>query len=122
VSLDIWLTVPNPDACKSACEHCEVPKTLEVYSANVTHNLNRMAEVAGIYKVLWRGPENGIKKADDLIRPLSEGLWFLKNNPETCKKLNPDNGWGSYDAFVPWVERLLEACRDNPQADVGVSR
>lgn len=29
----------------------------EVYSANITHNLNRMAEAAGIYLALWRPSE-----------------------------------------------------------------
>lgn len=122
MSLDVYLTVPNPEACNAACEHCTVSPTLVVYDCNITHNLNRMADVAGIYKALWHPEEVGIKKAKDMIRPLSEGVWFLKNNPETCKKLNQANGWGSYDDFVPWVERLLAECREHPNADVRVSR
>ena len=26
---------------------------IEVFSRNITHNLNKMADVAGIYDVLW---------------------------------------------------------------------
>ena len=33
------------------------------YSANITHNLGKMAEEAGIYKHLWRPEEIGITKA-----------------------------------------------------------
>ena len=46
----------------------------EVYSRNITHNLNKMAEAAGIYTVLWRPDENGITKAHQCIEPLRTGL------------------------------------------------
>ena len=32
-----------------------------VFEANVTHNLNRMAEAAGFYKEVWRPEEIGIE-------------------------------------------------------------
>lgn len=94
----------------------------EVYSANVTHNLNRMADEAGIYDCLWRPDENGITKAKQLIDPLRAGLNLMKSQPERFKKHNPANGWGSYDMFVPWLERYLAACEQWPDATVRVSR
>lgn len=93
-----------------------------VYEANITHNLNRMAEAAGIYKHLWRPDELGITKARELIEPLRAGLALMQSDPEMFKKLNPENGWGSYDVFVPWISRYLSACEGNPDADVSVSR
>lgn len=107
MSLDVCLTVSRPT---------------EVFSANVTHNLNSMAQAAGIYMHLWRPGEIGITKAAQMIGPLEAGLEVLRADPERFKAFNPENGWGSYDRFVPWIEAYLAACRENPDADVSVLR
>lgn len=94
----------------------------EIYSANITHNLNRMAKEAGIYEYLWRPDEIGVTKAEQLIEPLTVGLKTLKSDPVRFKQFNPGNGWGDYDALVGFVERYLSACSENPDASVSVSR
>lgn len=94
----------------------------EVYEANITHNLNRMAEEAGIYKALWRPEEIGITKAQQLVEPLTAGLALLRSDPARFEKLNPDNGWGDYAGLVGFVSRYLEACKAHPNAEVKVSR
>jgi hypothetical protein len=93
-----------------------------VYTANITHNLNKMAEEAGIYKPLWRPDEVGIDKAKQLIRPLRKGLTRLKRDPERFRAFNPQNGWGSYAALVSFVDNYLEACKTYPDARVRVWR
>lgn len=90
----------------------------ECYSANITHNLGRMADAAGIYKVIWRLEENEIVYANQLIIPLTVGLERLKQNPEEYKKYNPDNGWGNYEVFIKFVEEYLDACTKYPTATV----
>ena len=107
MSLDVYLYVTQPS---------------EVFSANITHNLNKMADAAGIYKHLWRPEEIGITKAGQLIEPLKKGLAKMKADPEKFEKLNASNGWGRYCEFVPWIEQYLQACIDHPDADVKVSR
>ena len=97
-------------------------ETSTVYEANITHNLNTMAEAAGIYKHLWRPEELGITKAKDLIEPLAVGLASLQADPRKFLQLNPSNGWGDYDGLVSFVARYLSACKDYPEADVSVSR
>lgn len=97
-------------------------KTDLVFRANITHNLINMAEEAGIYECLWRPEEVNITKADQLIAPLSHGLRIMKRDPKRFEKLNPPNGWGSYEAFVPWIERYLIACITYPEAEVSVWR
>ncbi len=92
------------------------------YSTNITHNLGRMADVAGIYQIIWRPDENEITYADQLVTPLTEGLERLKQNPEEFKKYNPDNGWGNYDGFVKFVEEYLAACIKYPSATINVFR
>lgn len=107
MSLDVYLT--------------EMRET-EVFTANITHNLGKMAEEAGIYKHLWRPDEIGIEKAGELIEPLKAGLKKMRDDPEHFKKFNPENGWGSYDGFVPWIAEYIKACEENPDAKVSVWR
>lgn len=94
----------------------------EVYTANITHNLNKMAEDAGIYKHLWRPEEINIKVASELVEPLTDGLILLASDPNRFKQFNPDNGWGDYEGLLRFVADYLGACRKYPQATVEISR
>jgi len=107
MSLDVTLTKTMPTT---------------VYDANITHNLNTMAEEAGIYKHLWRPEELGISLAGGLIEPLKKGLELLKSDQVRFEKFNAENGWGLYEHFVPFVENYLNACIENPDAEISVSR
>lgn len=107
MSLDVYLSATRP---------------VEVYWANITHNLVGMADAAGIYQALWRPEEIGITKASQLIEPLTKGLELLKSDPAKFEAFNSPNGWGLYENFMPFVEKYLEACKENPDADVSVSR
>ena len=93
-----------------------------VYDANITHNLGHMANVAGIYKHLWRPEELQITEAWQLIAPLTIGLMVLKSDPEMFAKFDAENGWGMYHHFVPFVEKYLAACKEYPDATVSASR
>jgi hypothetical protein len=93
-----------------------------VFDANITHNLTKMASEAGIYEVLWRPDEHGYKKAEQIIPILRAGLELLKSDPERFKKFDSPNGWGRYIHFVPFVEEVLAACEEYPDADIRVSR
>jgi hypothetical protein len=93
-----------------------------LFTANITHNLNKMAMDAGIYKALWRPEEIGAKKARDLVDQLTQGLDLLRKDPERFKRFNPENGWGKYETLVEFVERYLTACTAFPSADVSVWR
>lgn len=113
MSLDVYLTT---DSCDK-CGHGE-----EVYWANITHNLNMMADEAGIYKALWHPEEINATKAKDIIELLTKGLDLLKFDPPRFKKFDSSNGWGLYEHFVPWVEKYLAACKEYPDAMIRVSR
>jgi len=93
-----------------------------VFDANITHNLGRMAEEAGIYQAVWRPEEIGIIRAEQLIKPLRAGIELMKADPDRFTAFNPANGWGTYDNFVPWLERYLQACIEDPDATINVSR
>lgn len=122
MSLDVRLETKKKRPVR--CDHCwhEYMETETLYSANITHNLGKMASEAGIYQHLWRPEELRIKTAKRLIKPLEEGLWRLKSDPEHFKKFNADNGWGLYEHFVPFVEEYLEAIKMYPDSQVTTSR
>jgi|SRR6476620_2308570 len=94
----------------------------EVFSANITHNLGKMAQEAGIYQHLWRPDELGITKARELIEPLRNNIDLMEREPERFKAFDSPNGWGLYIHFMPWLHRYLAACEEYPDATVSVSR
>ena len=115
MSLDVYLTKIMPT---------------EVYSSNITHNLGKMANAVKLstgetlYQILWRPDEctPPYTKAEEIAELLDEGFNILLSDPEEYKKYNPENGWGSYDGLVEFVYRYRNACWDDPDADIGVSR
>lgn len=94
----------------------------ELYSRNITHNLGKMAGVAGVYHCMWRPDENDITHARQLIEPLTLGLARLRSDPDHFKIHNPSNGWGNYDGLVAFVADYLDACKRYPDATVHASR
>jgi hypothetical protein len=102
--------------------YLEVVRPVVIYKRNITQNLNRMAKEAGIYEVLWRPEEEGITRAARLIEPLQAGLARLKSDPERYRKLDPENGWDTYERLVSLVQEYLEMCGLNPEATVRVWR
>lgn len=125
MSLDISLYGPTEtvECVCSCCEHVHTRQSRECYfDANITHNLTRMADAAGIYKHLWRPEEIGITKASQLIEPLRIGLELLQSDRKVFEIFNPENGWGSYDGLVKFVSNYLEACESYPEAEVYASR
>ena len=114
MSLDVDLIVTQP---------------VSVYSGNITHNLGAMAGAVvlsngmTLYQVLWRPDEQqGLKFARDIVDLLDEGWNILLSDPEKYKQFNPENGWGSYDGLEKFVYNYRNACWDNPDAELRVSR
>ena len=89
-----------------------------VFERNITHNLNRMAKIAGVYEAMWRPEEIGAHKADDLSQALPKGFIFMIDNREECEALNPENGWGNYEGLLNVILDYLKACNKYPDAKV----
>lgn len=102
------------------CKECGCNRQL--WSRNVTHNLNKMAAAAGIYEIVWRPKENNVRQAKQLIRPLKAAVSVMKKSPKRFKKHNPKNGWGSYEGFLSFLEEYLVACVKHPDAAVRADR
>ena len=114
MSLDI-------DLVSDDCEHCGRGGD-QLFTANITHNLGKMAAAAGIYDCLWQPEEHGIERAEQLIAPLRAGIGMMVSDPRRYREHDAPNGWGTYEDFLPWLGRLLKACEQHPLAKVRVSR
>ncbi len=129
MSLDVWLETSPTHTC-SACGHQDaLGEGVHVYSANITHNLARMAVEAGLYECLWcpaewRAPAGAVRRvsARELIPTLEAGLALLRAEPRRFEALAPENGWGSYEGLVEFVAAYLTACREHPDAAVSAWR
>lgn len=145
MSLGVYLK-SEPKRVKCICSNCSnehyTTESEEIYSANITHNLGKMADAAGIYDALWRPyklkdgcnfsdddydkemefERSQTIRAKDLIGKLALGVDILKSDPKHFEQFNASNGWGLYEHFVPFVEKYLQVCVENPDALVGVSR
>ena len=92
--------------------------SLEVFSYNITHNLNTMADESLLYELLWRPEENGYVYAKSALYNLTMALESLKGDPEYYKEFEPESKWGTYGVFVEAVEAILAACERYPKARI----
>jgi hypothetical protein len=114
-----------------------------VFSGNITHNLNKMAMEAGIYKAVWRPYEidldfdknkeddydyinyfenNTIVKAKDVSDVIKKGLEDMIKRPKHYQKFNSQNGWGLYKNFIPFLQEYLKVLGKYPEARIKCNR
>ena len=115
--------------------HQEAEYNTEVYEANITHNLGKMAgavlcfgienddpyenKYITLYDMLWHGSGQSAK----VITPMLEvGLHELKENREIYEEYNPKNGWGNWEHLVLFTSGLLEACKAFPETTLWCHR
>lgn len=149
MSLDFWLEAADPhpqtgsgifvrrdgqnveisraewDAALPGCEPViaqQEPETRELYSRNITHNLGHMAAQSGLYEVLWRPEENGIRVGSEAVLLLEDGIKLLRSDPTRFRQFDAPNGWGKYENLLSFAELTLAACREYPNARIRVSR
>lgn len=92
-----------------------------VFEANITHNLRRMADEAGIGEEIWEPFSFCYQRAGNIADYLECGLNQLLARPEYFKTFNPSNGWGTYENLVTFVQAYLEACNKYPRAEIFIS-
>lgn len=93
----------------------------EYFHINITHNLTEMASACEVkrmlggtvtlYDLMWHPKENlGITKPTmDYLLDLSLCYKSLLETPDTFKKLNSENGWGSYELLLQTTKEYLNA-------------
>lgn len=118
MSLDFYLEggkVKEKCLCRECDNEHEREYTETLFSANITHNLGSMFDEAGAYEILWRG--DGLI-AGDVVDKLEAALRLMESDPERFKKFDSPNGWGLYIHAVPWLRRVVDACKENPQGKI----
>ena len=90
-----------------------------VVDMNITHNLGKMWQAAGIYEALYLSEG---KTAKEILPTLKEGLAKMIANPEKYHALSAGNGWGTYRQAVPWLIELIEQFELYPDGKVWVCR
>lgn len=93
-------------------------REIEIFESNITYNLAPM-----YYKCIDK--ELGLKKLNNMS--CKEALPILQNaindlieNQEEYEKLNPKNGWGSYDGLLEVIKDMRNCCEDNPDGIIDV--
>jgi len=90
-----------------------------VYDGNYTHNATPMWKLAGVYDALYMSEG---KTASEVMGELTEGYIKIMKNPDAFKRLNPSNGWGSYDTVIVFLKEVIDACREFPDAIIRISK
>ena len=94
-------------------------REVSIYETNITYNLSDM-----YYKCLDK--EKGLKIFDEMtckeaLPILQKAIEDLIQNKEEYEKLNPENGWGSYEGLLKRFIEMKKCCIDNPDGIIELS-
>lgn len=110
MSYDVWLEIePAPGRFET---HLSL--------GNITSNVSRMWSLAS--------PEtDGLREIDgkrcsEFAHRLKAGVDDMRAHPEKYLPLNPENGWGDYEAALEYLSNIADAAYAHPMAIAGVDR
>lgn len=94
-------------------------REISIYEANITYNLSSM-----YYKCLDK--ELGVEIFDKItckeaLPILQKAIEDLIDNKAEYEKLNPQNGWGSYEHLLITFIDMRKCCIDNPDGIIELS-
>lgn len=88
------------------------PATLLVLNENYTWNVAPMFLVSvGSTPIDWDG-----KSAFDVATICARILYDFNADPEKFRRMNPNNGWGSFEGARDFITKIKLACEDAPKA------
>lgn len=78
---------------------------------NITYNLHDMMVAAGV------GVNEHLvgKTGAEVAMLITNALIDMHKDPEKYQKLNPPNGWGSYDCLIEALGKLRDIATDNSE-------
>ena len=94
-------------------------REVSIYETNITYNLSDM-----YYKCVDK--ELGLKifegmTCEKALPILEKAIEDLIQNKEEYEKLNPKNGWGSYDLLLRTFKKMLKCCEENLDGKIELS-
>lgn len=87
-------------------------REVNIYETNITYNLAPM-----YYKAI--DEKLGLKKLKCMICEkalpiINKAIDDMIKNKKEYEKLNPSNGWGTYDGLLEQFREMRTICEDNP--------
>lgn len=84
---------------------------------NITYNVCSM-----FYKALGGEGLKGLRgmTGEEALSILTKGLVSMLEEKDEYKKLNPPNGWGSYEGAFEFLKNLKDACERHPKAKIAI--
>lgn len=87
-------------------------REINIYEANITYNLAPM-----YYKAIDK--DLGLKKLKSMncekaLPIINKAIDDMVKNKQEYEKLNPENGWGTYEGLLKTFREIREVCEDNP--------
>ena len=91
------------------------PHVVDLYSANITYNVNPMWREAGVFEALM---ESDGKTAEEVLPALRRGVADMAAHPAKYKAMDSPNGWGTYADALPWLNELVAAFEKHPKGRI----
>lgn len=87
-------------------------REIYIYNTNITYNLSPM-----YYKAIDK--DKGLKKLKGMtckqaLPIIDNAIKDMFENKKEYEKLNPSNGWGSYEGLLETFREIRNVCEDNP--------
>lgn len=87
-------------------------REVDIYETNITYNLAPMYYKAidknlGLKKLKGMTCKQALPIIDNAIKNMVE-------NKKEYEKLNPSNGWGTYEGLLGTFREIRNVCEDNP--------
>ena len=91
-------------------------REVEIYESNVTYNL------ADIYYKCIDGGFKTLKNmtCKEALPIITKAIINMLENEEEYKKLEPSNGWGTYEGLLQKLRYLRLCCEHNPDGIIEV--
>ena len=91
-------------------------REVEIYDSNVTYNL------ADIYYKCIDGGFKSLNKMNckNALPIITKAIENMLENEKEYRKLEPSNGWGTYDGLLQELRDLRNCCEDNPDGIIEV--
>ena len=93
--------------------------SVDLFSGNCTHNMQPMWKKAGVLDALY---ESHGAMAGTIIVVLTQGEQHMREHKHEFLPLEPSNGWGTYAGAMDFLQNVLQACREHPNAIISISR
>lgn len=61
------------------------------------------------------------KVCKDALPYVKNACKNMRRSPDRYKKMEPSNGWGTYEGALEYLEHLQKGCEENPDCTVRIS-